>query len=65
MHPDIDKVGGNDEKVREVLFEALEKAWTMIDEDYMTDLVRSMENRAQAIVQAEGRYTRFYSNIFD
>ena len=59
MRPDIEQVRGNDEKVREALFEALEEAWTMIDQGYMTDLIRSMENRVQAVIFAEGWYTRF------
>ena len=59
VRPDIEEVLGNDEKVREVLFEALGEAWTMIDENYMTDLIRSMENRVQSVIHAEGWYTRF------
>ncbi len=62
---DIEEMGSNDEKIREVLFEALEKAWTMIDEGYMTDFIGSVENRVQGFIHAEGWYTRLQSNIFD
>ena len=59
VNPDIEKVGGNVDTVREALFEALERAWTMIPEDLMLDLIRSMQRRVEAVIAAEGWYTRY------
>ena len=59
VNPNIETVGGDDEKVRTVLFNALEEAWTRIDDQLMEDLIRSMDNRIQAVIAAEGWYTRF------
>ena len=39
---DIEKVGGNADIVRETLYEALERAWTMSLKDILLDLIRSM-----------------------
>ena len=59
INPDIEKVGGNDDKVREALFDALFKAWEDIDEYYLHDLVWSMEKRVRALIDAEGWYTKY------
>ncbi len=49
-------MGSNDGKVRKAVFEALKKSLTMIDEDYMTYLIRSMKNMIQAVINAEEQY---------
>lgn len=45
VRSDIEQVGESAETIREVLYEALERAWTMIESRIMDDLVRSMERR--------------------
>ena len=59
VRPDIDEVGGSEDIIRDALFEALEEAWTRIDGQLMEDLIRSMDNRIQAVIAADGWYTRF------
>ena len=59
VNPDIEKVGGSADTVREALFKALERAWTMIPEDLMLDLLRSMQRRVEAVIVADGWYTRY------
>ena len=59
VNPDIEKVGRNADTVREALFEALERAWTMIPEDLLLDLIRSMQRRVEAVIAAEGWYTPY------
>ena len=59
VRPDIEEVGGSDEKIRKALFDALEEAWPMIDDEYMQELIRSMDNRVQTVIAAEGWNTRF------
>ena len=45
--------------MREELYEALERAWTMIESEIMDDLVRSMERRVKAVIAADGWYTKY------
>ena len=59
VRPDIEEVGGNKEHIQEVLYEALEKAWTLVEPKIMEDLVRSMERRVRAVVDADGWYTKY------
>ena len=54
INSDIEKVGGDDEKVtKEALFEALSKAWEQLDAYYLHDLVWSMKKRVKAIIKSE------------
>ena len=59
VRPDIEEVGGDAEHVREELYEALEKAWTLIDPKLMEDLVRSMKRQVKAVIKAKGWYTKY------
>ena len=57
INPDIEKAGGDDEKFRKTLFDALQTAWEQLDEYYLHDLVWSMERRVKAVIALEGWYT--------
>ena len=59
MRPDIEEVGGSKQKIEDALFDALEKAWPLIDEELVDGLIRSMERRVQVVIAAEGWYTQF------
>ena len=59
VRPDIESVPGGDEKVREVLSEALEEAWARLDRELMDTLIRSMESRVKAVIESEGWYTKY------
>lgn len=59
VRPDIEAVGGDAEHVREVLYEALEQAWVRIEGEIMEGLVRSMKRRVEAVIAADGWYTRY------
>ena len=59
VRPDIEEVGGGDEHIQEVLYDALEQAWVRIDGKIMEDLVRSMERRVKAVIAADGWYTKY------
>ena len=59
VNPDIDSVTGSEDTVREVLWKALEEAWTLIDEEVMRGLIESMERRIKAVIAAEGWYTKY------
>ena len=59
INPDMENVRGGDDAVREALFEALFKAWESLEDDYLHDLVWSMEKRVKAIIRSEGWYTKY------
>lgn len=59
VQPDIESARGGPEKVKDALWNALEEAWPLIDEGVVDGLIRSMDNRVQACIAAEGWYTRF------
>jgi len=52
-------VPGDEDKIKEILFDALYKAWEALDEHYLHDLVSSMERRVKALIASEGWYTKY------
>ena len=59
VNPNIDLVICSDETVREVLWKALEEAWTLIDVKMMRRLIESMNRRIKACIASEGWYTKY------
>ncbi len=59
VNPHINDVPGGEDKIKEVLFDALYKAWEALDEYYLNDLVWSMERRVKALIASEGWYTKY------
>ena len=59
VNQNIDLVIGSDETVREVLWKALEEAWTLIDVKMMRRLIESMNRRIKACIASEGWYTKY------
>ena len=59
VRPDIKEVGGDVEHVREVLYDALEQAWVRIESKIIEDLVRSIERRVKAVIEADGWYSKY------
>jgi len=59
VRPDIEQVCGDDEKVREALFEASEEAWPRLSEELLATLIGSMKSRVNSVIEAEGCYTRY------
>ena len=59
INSDIEKIDDDDDKVREILFEALFKTWETLDEYYLHDLVWSMKKRVKALIEAEGWYIKY------
>ena len=59
VNPEIEQIGGNVDTIQGALFDALAKAWGLIKEDYLHDLIWSMEAKVKALIEAEGWYTRY------
>ena len=56
---DIDNAKGSYEDIQERLFSALERAWQIIPDKLLHDLVKSMNSRLEAVIDAEGWYTKY------
>ena len=59
IRPDIERVKGGEDAIRLALWEALEEAWEKILEKRLLGLINSMHDRMQAVIDAEGWYTRY------
>ena len=58
-HPELMEVGGNDDKVRTELTKAMLDVWPKVEDELKHDLIDSMTTRINAVLDAEGWYTRF------
>jgi hypothetical protein len=54
VNPDIDNITGGEDNIRATLFEALFRAWELIDKDILYNYVDSMTTRVNAVIAAEG-----------
>ena len=59
MRLDIEEVDGDADRVREVLYKALEQTWVRIEANMRRDLVRSMKRRVKAVIAANGWYMKY------
>jgi hypothetical protein len=50
---------GKSEQDYQRLFTAIHDAWDSIDEEVVTDLIKSMDSRINAVIAAKGWYTRY------
>ena len=59
VRPDIIQTPGGADAVRQALKEVLPIAWNAIPRDRMQSLIKSMPRRCQAVVDADGWYTKY------
>ena len=52
-------MGGSPETIEGPLFAALADVWPKVGRELMDELIRSMDTRINAVILAEGWYTRF------
>ena len=53
MCSDIEEMDGSKKRIKDALFDALEKAWPLTDEKSIDGSIRSMERRVQIVVAGE------------
>ena len=53
------QVGGDDEKVRKAMIDAMLDVWGDVGDQLMHDLIDSMTTRVNAVLEAEGWHMRF------
>ena len=57
-HPELINMGKSEEDYQR-LFRAIYEGWDAIGEEAMANLIKSMDNRVNAVIAAKGWYTRF------
>ena len=57
--PELDHASGHSIEVEEKLWEALQASWAMIKQGILKHLVKSMDNRVNAVIEAKGWNTRY------
>lgn len=50
---------GNDDTIQEILWKALEEAWTLIDIEMVKKLIGGTEKRIKAVIAEEKWYTKY------
>jgi len=59
LYPRLHELKGDEEVVREQIEEAIQHAWKEIPEAKLTALWKSMSRRCEAVIKAEGWYTKY------
>ena len=59
VNPHIEDVVDGDDVIREALLEALFKAWQLIDESILHELIDSMQRRVKAVIASDGWYIKY------
>lgn len=58
LHPELEHAADT-ENIRQQLIAAAREAWYLIDEDILCTLSSTMAHRVQAVIAAEGWYTKY------
>jgi len=58
-HPELETLTGDDDMVKECMVKALQEGWAALKDELLENLAMSMERRIQAVLKAEGWYTRY------
>lgn len=59
LYPDFELFNGTKEQLKEQFFKAMEDAWESLGQDFFDGLVRFMENRVNAVLEAKGWYRHY------
>ena len=59
LYSDLESFDGTKEQLKEQFYKAIEEAWEKLGDDYFDLLIRSMESRVNAVLEAKGWYTSY------
>ena len=54
LYPNLELFSGTKEQLKEQFYKAMEDAWESLGQEFFNGLVMSMENRVNAVLEAEG-----------
>jgi len=57
-YPHLRDIGSGDEGYQ-TLWEAVKEGWEALDQDYIDELIMSIEKRCEKVIEAEGWYTKY------
>ncbi len=58
-HLELRRMTAEDEKLMDAIVDVVIEAWEALDEEFLWLLVKSMPRRVQAVIRAEGGYTKY------
>ena len=58
-YPELIEMKGDVEEIKKRMIEALQDAWAHINDEFLMALIASMTARCEAVIKAEGWYTRY------
>ena len=58
-HPGLAMMSGGSDKVKAKLVEILPENWESVESSFLQKLVESMPRRVEAVIAAEGWYTKY------
>ncbi len=56
---EIQALALGEERTKSAIVEAVEAAWAAVGEDYLKILLESMPRRVEAVIKAQGGYTKY------
>jgi transposase len=59
LDPHIESYRGTKEEIRRYFKGLIEQAWIEISQDYFNNLIESMPRRVEAVIAAQGWYTKY------
>jgi hypothetical protein len=59
LDPEIEYFRGTKEELFKRFSELIELAWADLGQDYFDQLIRAMDNRVNAVLEAQGWYTHY------
>ena len=59
IHLELESFGGTKGQLKELFFKAMEDSWESLGQNFFDGLVRSMENRVNAVLEAKGWYNHY------
>jgi transposase len=59
VDPDLVNIKGQSEDIKARFMRAIERAWELLGDGYFDQLIRSMDSRVNAVLEAKGWYTRW------
>jgi hypothetical protein len=58
-YSELETLIDNKDIIKKYIIKALQKAWTAINEEFLTKLAESMKRRIETVIQTDNWYTRY------
>jgi len=58
-YPELETLTGSDQLIKERMVEALQEAWAALNDEFLENLVESMERQIKTVIKADGWHTKY------